>query len=179
MANIPRLTEREVIYILGLHDGGLKPLEIAIRFGRDKSTITCVLQNYSWETFTGLHSHPGPPRHTSERDDRMLVRAALANRTTVLADITNSMALTISPRTVQRRLKENGIQKHIAVVKPFLTPKHVERRLQWALEYQHWTVEDWMKVIWSDESSVEIGRDTKPRWVFRRNDERLLFFKFI
>ena len=65
----------------------------------------------------------------------MLVCATLANRTTVLTDITNSIALTISPHTVQRRLKENGIQKRIAIVKPFLTPKHIERRLQWALEY--------------------------------------------
>lgn len=33
MANVPRLTEREVIYILDLHDEGMTPLEIAIRFG--------------------------------------------------------------------------------------------------------------------------------------------------
>ena len=109
MANVLCLIEWKVIYILGLHDRGLTPLEIAIRFGRDKSTITCVLQNYSWETFTGLHSRPEPARHTSERDNKMLVQATLANRTTVLTNITNSMALTISPRTVQHHLKETGI----------------------------------------------------------------------
>jgi len=61
----------------------------------------------------------------------MLVCAALANRT-VLTDITNSTAPTISPHTVQHCLKENRIQKHIAVVRPFLTPEHVlvEQRLQ-------------------------------------------------
>jgi IS30 family transposase len=109
MAGIQRLTEREVVYIFGLRDGGLQPTEIANRFGRDKSTISCILQNYSWETFTGLHPRPGATRRTSIRDERMLVRTALSNRTTVLGDITNTTALTISPRTVQRRLKDNGI----------------------------------------------------------------------
>lgn len=129
MASIPRLNEREVVYILGLHDGGLKPLQIAIRMGSDKSTITRALQTYSWKTFTRLHPRPGAARRTSERDDRILIRAALNNRTTILIDITNSTALTFSPRTTQRRLKEKGIQKRIAVVKPFLTPEYMKRRL--------------------------------------------------
>ena len=130
MTNISYLTEWEVIYILDLHDRGLPSLEIAIQFGEDKSTITHILQNYSWETFTNLHSHPEPSRCISEWDDKMLVHAALANRTTVLTDITNSIALTMFPHTVQCCLKENGIQKHIAVVKSFLISEYIKRKLQ-------------------------------------------------
>ena|SRR5438105_9019816 len=86
----------------------------------------CCDSLISLQWFVCVHSRPEPARRTSEQDDRMLVRAALTNRTIVLTDITNSTALTISPRTVQRRLKENGIQKCIAVVKPFLTPEHIQ-----------------------------------------------------
>lgn len=136
----------------------------------------CILQNYSWETFTGVLPRPVPPPRTSEREDRLRVRAALANRTTILTDITNSMPLTIVPRTVQRHRRHTSVEKRIVVVKPVLTPEHVQCRLQWALEHQHWTVEDWMNVIWSAESSVEIGGDTKPLWVFKRDDERSLFY---
>ena len=109
------LSERETIYILGLHDGGMSPHGIAIKINWNKSTITCMLQRYLWETFNGLATRLNPPRRTTKRDDRMLVRAALTHRTTILADITNSTALNISPHTVQRRRSEHSIRKHIAV----------------------------------------------------------------
>jgi hypothetical protein len=67
----------------------------------------------------------------------MLIQAAITNRTTVLTNITSSTALIIPPHTIQCRLKENGIQKRIAVIKPFLTSEHRQQRLQWALEHQH------------------------------------------
>ncbi|CAJ0966607.1 unnamed protein product [Ranitomeya imitator] len=42
--------------------------------------------------------------------------------------------------------------------KPSLTPKQKKTRLQWATEKQSWTVDDWMKVLFSDESRICIGR---------------------
>jgi hypothetical protein len=166
------VTASEICYILGLADGGLTHEHIALTVGRDRSTITKVVGRYSWTTWVGRPSHASKVKTTTERDDRMLVRAALTNRVTILKDVSNITALSISPRTIQRRLKEAGIQKHIAVTKPFLTREHQERRYCWALEHADWTVEDWNRVIWSDESSIEIGRDTRPCWVFRRPDER-------
>ena len=38
----------------------------------------------------------------------------------------------------------------------------------WAKEHRQWTVEDWEKVGWSDECSVEKGADLRQVWVFRR-----------
>src|ERR1700736_6976174 len=169
---IDHLTETDVIYILGLHDGGMSPLAIACKMERDKSTITRILLRFSWETWTGFPTQTSRPRITTERDDRVLIRSALTNRTTILSDITNVTPVVISDRTIQRRLNEVGIKKHIAVTKPFLTPEHMRKRLEWAIARMEWTEADWNKVIWSDESSVEIGRDTKPRWVFRRQGER-------
>jgi transposase len=166
------VTEFETVYILGLHDGGMSPLAIACKLDRDKSTITRIIQHFSWDTWTGHPQRAPISKITTERDERSLVRTALTNRTTILRDITNHTALTISPRTVQRRLSDHGIKKYIAVTKPFLTPEQMRARLDWAIHRMEWTEADWQKVIWSDESSVEIGRDTKPRWVFRREDER-------
>jgi hypothetical protein len=65
----------------------------------------------------------------------------------VLSDITNVTALSIPPCTVQRRLSEVGIQKHIAVTKPFLTPAHMKARLDWAIAHMEWTVADGNKLI--------------------------------
>ena len=34
--------------------------------------------------------------------------------------------------------------------KPLLSQKHRKERLEFSLAHQHWTVQDWKRVIWSD-----------------------------
>ncbi len=54
-------------------------------------------------------------------------------------------------------MKEKKIEKHRQRPKPLLTGEHKSKRLNWALEHENWTYEDWAKVVWSDECSVELG----------------------
>ena len=49
-----------------------------------------------------------------------------------------------------------------------LTERTAGIRLAWARAHIDWTVEDWAKIIWSDEVSVEKGKDPNAVWVFRR-----------
>lgn len=53
------------------------------------------------------------------------------------------------------------------MAKPILDQRHIEARLAWALRYQHWTVEDWSKVICLDESSIYLGKLAGGRYVLR------------
>jgi hypothetical protein len=50
-----------------------------------------------------------------------------------------------------------------AVVKvkhPLLIAKHHRVHLDWALACQNWTLEDWKKVVWSDETKINhLGSD--------------------
>jgi hypothetical protein len=128
-------TDNEIVYILGMHDAGAQPVDIADRVGKHHTTIDRVTTTYDWETWSGRLKPNSRPRRTTSRDDRMLVRAALNNRRVVLGDITNDLAINISPRTVQCRLSEAGIQKHIAVAKPFLSAAHMKARLDWAMDH--------------------------------------------
>ena len=58
--------------------------------------------------------------------------------------------------------------------KPLLSITHRKRRLAFALKYQHWTVEDWKRVIWSDETKINrIGSDVQE-YVWKRKDEGLI-----
>lgn len=41
------------------------------------------------------------------------------------------------------------------------------------MKYKDWTVEDWKRVIWSDESSIWIGVNPRRQWVIRPPGERL------
>ena len=63
-----------------------------------------------------------------------------------------------------------------AVVKkkcPCLISTHKKARLDFAESHQHWTVEDWKQVIWSDETKINhIGSDGK-RWAWKKAGQDL------
>ena len=59
----------------------------------------------------------------------------------------------VSSILIRRRISECGEFKSFwASMKPFLRIKNVRLRLKWAREHQHWTKEQWSRVLWSDES---------------------------
>ena len=162
-----KINDIEAAYILGMSDGGAIPSEIAIKVERDKSTITRLLQRHDYKSFLGVGRSTGRPHNTTERDRKLIVRKAITNRRNTLSDITNLAPVNILSTTTRRILKEAGLQKHIAAKKPFLTAKHIAHRLQWALDHKDWTLDDWICVIWSDESKIEIGKDSRVTWVYR------------
>ena len=54
--------------------------------------------------------------------------------------------MTVSVRTVQRRLNEIGCKNRVARVVPKLTNKMKAKRLEFVRMYQHCTVDVWNKV---------------------------------
>jgi hypothetical protein len=46
-----------------------------------------------------------------------------------------------------------------------------KERLDWCLAYQHWTLEDWKNVIWSDETSVILLYRRGAYCVWRTKEE--------
>lgn len=63
-----------------------------------------------------------------------------------------------------------------AVVKqkrPKLTKIHRRKRREWAEAHANWTVEDWKRVVWSDETKVNrLGSDGRV-WVWKKAGEGL------
>ncbi len=57
-----------------------------------------------------------------------------------------------SRATTHRRVKEFGYSCRIPLVKPLLNHRQHQRRLTWAKEKKNWTVAQWSKVLFSDES---------------------------
>ena len=62
--------------------------------------------------------------------------------------------------------------KGLAKRRPKLTPEQAAKRLKWAKECENWTAEDFERVIWSDECSVEESDDAHQVWVFRTPFEK-------
>jgi hypothetical protein len=80
-------------------------------------------------------------------------------------------APSVSGMTVWRTLKENGYSSFKRTIKPGLKDEDKAARLKWCLEHEHWTLEDWKNVIWTDETSMQLGAVRDKRRVWRKSDE--------
>ena len=94
-----------------------------------------------------------------------------AHVTRSLWDITNQP---LSTQTIRHHLKDTeGMKAVILKKKPLLLWHHQKERLDFAIAHQHWTVEDWKKVVWSDETKVNrLGSDGR-KWAWKKLGERL------
>ncbi|KAJ3006799.1 hypothetical protein NUW54_g3802 [Trametes sanguinea] len=57
---------------------------------------------------------------------------------------------------------------------PHLRDEHVAARYAWAIEHAKWTVEDWSKVVFSDESIFKVFGSDGKQYCRRRTGEALL-----
>ena len=59
-----------------------------------------------------------------------------------------------SSDTILCCMKKNRMHSVKTTKRPGLTPAMMQARFKFALRYEHWTIEDWKKVIWMDKTSV-------------------------
>jgi hypothetical protein len=158
--------------IVGMSKAGSKSPAIAAELNVSERTVRSVLQQFKNRGDVEIKKSPGRPRKLSERDVRSVVTYLHKNRRATLADITNSLPTKVSQSTVRRTLHSLRIFSCAAVIKPFLTLEHKAARLAFAKKYKDWTAEDWKKVVWTDESSFEVGKNCRKVRVWRTEDEK-------
>lgn len=74
----------------------------------------------------------------------------------------------ICERTLRDLLKEFGLRKWRKITRPQLTEIDASNRLAWAETYRNFTPEDWSRVYFSDETSIERGSGAGDEWTFVR-----------
>lgn len=85
-----------------------------------------------------------------------------------MADIAEIHA---SEQVLQEAFQAEGYNRRVARKKPFLNAEKKARRLAWALAHEHWTIKDWQRVIWTDESYVRTTGVLGRVWVTRLSTE--------
>ena len=102
----------------------------------------------------------------------MLGRTIKKNRFTPLKEVINQLPITINVHTARNALKERDINLYTAAKKPNITATNIQKRKDWCKDAVNWTDDEWKKMIWSDESSVELGLSLRKIMVFRSRGER-------
>ncbi|CAK5263733.1 unnamed protein product [Mycena citricolor] len=74
----------------------------------------------------------------------------------------------VSVQTVKRGLHAIGLQAHICCVVPFIPKHNLRVRMQWAESFLNWTVKDWRRVYFSDESIFCVFGSDGAEWCWRQ-----------
>ncbi|GFU05506.1 HTH_Tnp_Tc3_2 domain-containing protein [Trichonephila clavipes] len=105
----------------------------------------------------------GRPRNTNDREDRAIRRVATSAPTTSLASIQRHLPPSRHPvpsrETIRRRLTKVGLRSRRPLRRLPLTPHHRQCRLDFCRPRATWSVTDWRRVIFSDESRFSLSAD--------------------
>lgn len=125
----------------------------------------------------------GRPKKLSGTDGRRIIKyltsgeaKSTANAAKILQRDTGKI---VSRWTVQRKLKDQNFQAIEKKKKPLLSKKNIKARLNFAKKYEHYTEEDWRKVIWSDETKINRYTTDGRQWSWKREGEPLTQKDFI
>lgn len=164
------LSNHERGLIIELRNAGIKSGRIAELLGMPRSTVSTVLTK--WKKFgfnTTQKPKPRPPK-LSDRSVRDLARLVQGDRRLNLVSIAESFG--VHRNTIRTYMRQLGFGSRVAIRKPFLSFMHRKKRLAFARRYRHWTAEDWSKIIWTDECSFELGKDSRRIRVWRKGHEK-------
>jgi transposase len=169
-----RITPKRRARIAELLGQGHSTRAVAAKVGVSQSTVARVRS-----ADPALQPSPlaGRPRLLDKHDERYILRLNATGKCTTGTGIQKLLAegsgAAVSARTVRRVLGRAGLKARTKRKKPLLRKKHRQARLTFARKYQHWTVEDWMHVIWSDETKINLYESDGKQYCWRADGEPL------
>ena len=120
------------------------------------NTLGCVPQAHVYS-----NRHPPKLSETDTHYAQYLITSRKAENATQITQILQQVInRSLTSQTTRNHLKRAGLKAVVEAKRPLLTKRHRKERLDFALAYQDWTVEDWKTVIWSDETKINrLGSD--------------------
>ena len=163
--------ENAVVHLLSQ---GLPICEVARKVGVSAPTVSRMAQKNLPDRIGRM---PGRPHLLSDADKRKILRDITSGKCDTAVEVATHLAYDagtiVSPTTVRRVLKEGGLYAAPKVKKPLLSLRHRKARMDFATHHKDWTIADWRKVVWSDETKINrLGSDGRV-WCWKRHREML------
>ncbi|KAI1007019.1 hypothetical protein K3495_g1200 [Podosphaera aphanis] len=167
-----RLTRDQCLQVKTLSRAGFPHKNIAEQLGITTRQVSCTLK----KTRLTPHKPKGrKPTLSSGQIDEVedFICSSPENRQMSYFKFAHSVFpyLGVGEDVIRNEMKKRGFSRQIAPPKPLLNSENKAKRRHFARDHLHWTVNDWMNVLWTDETWVTDGRHTRC-WVTRKEDER-------
>jgi len=170
MKTIDIKTKERILSLLRAH-GSIK--SVAKTAGVGTMTVSRLKRSFL-PTLSNQAS--GCPYILSDITLRRISRNVLKGECTTGKDVHKRLqqeGIQISYQTTLNSLRRIRINPRKKTKKPFLSKKHKQERLKWARAHQHWTVDDWRRVIFSDETKINLWNSDGIKYCLRKQDTPL------
>jgi transposase len=152
--------------IKGMRQKGAKFQEIGDALQIPKSTVQYTVKKQPLRQEGKSLARPGQPPKLSSRDERSILRAIRTDPFISYKDIREKTGVSVSDTTIRKCLKKSGYGHWRAKKRPQLTMEAAKARLEWAKARENWGVEEFQRIIWSDECSIQLGKGKGQQWVW-------------
>jgi transposase len=159
--------------IIAYHDENLSLKDIADRIGSDKATVHRNIKRFRETGEYARKTGSGRKRKISDAEVDHMILSIKRDRNISLNELKQDLDDTsVHNSTISRALGRNGRVKNVwQTKKPFVSKKNQNKRKKWCRERINWTVDEWKKVLWSDESPFVFRFNQKER-VWKLMDEK-------
>ncbi len=114
----------------------------------------------------------------NNRDLRSLRRHCIKNRHSSISDITtwaqDYFGKPLSSTTICSYIHKCQLKLYCAKRKPYVNSVQKRRQLLWARRHLGWTITQWKRVLWSDESVFQVFFGRNGRRVLRTKKKRII-----
>jgi transposase-like protein len=172
-----RYSTEERAQIVGQKKMGATWRQLEDEWGANKTTLKDIWKKYKNTGTVKDMQRKGRPKATSDREDRHMALHVARNpkvNSTFMAKklVPGFCQKAVSRWTVARRLREWDFGAHVAAKKPLLSHDNIQKRFEWAKSHKDWTVDDWKRVLFSDETPFCLFQSYGRKIVWRRRGER-------
>lgn len=160
--------------IVDLHKAGKGYGAIAKQLGEKRTTVGAIVGKWKRLMMTVNVPRTGAPRKISPRGVAMMVRKVNNQPRTTREELVNDLkraGTTVCKATISNTLKRHGLKSCSAQKVPLLKSAHVKARLKFANDHLDDPEESWEKVLWSDETKIELFGPNSVCRVWRRKKE--------
>ncbi len=167
MAKTKELSKDVRDKIVDLHKAGMGYKTIAKQLGEKVTTVGAIIQKRKKHKITVNVPRSGAPCKSSPRGVSMIMRTVRNQPRTTREDLVNDLKAAgtiVTKKTIGNTLCREGLKSCSARKVLLLKKAHVQARLKFANDSE----ENWVKVLWSDETKIQLFSINSTVWR-RRN----------
>jgi len=160
-----QLSTAQKVHILHFLNKGESATSIASKTGVSLGSVSKIHHEHCPDLAKSVGGCPSKLSPANIQYAAQLIISQKAdNATQVTQSLQNIVSTPLSVKTVRRALRKGGMRPVVKCKQPLLTKKYKEKRRHWAEEHMEWTLEDWKRIVWSDETKINCLGSNGREW---------------
>ena len=145
--------------IVDLHKAGMGYKKISKQLGEKLTTVGAIIRKWKKHKVTANLPRSGAPCKISPHGISMMMKKVRDQLSTTQEELVNDLkavGTTVTKRTISNTLHRDRLKSCCGRQVPLLKKAHVQAHLKFAKEHLDDPEEAWEKVMWSDETKIEL-----------------------